>query len=162
VPHSKPLRQRLMISSIFGSSTRGDHPITTTDEEIDAAIERGRSETRHAVVAANYISDREQIALEFDDGIEVRLPRRLIEGLENANAEQLSHIVIEGPGMGLAWPDLGENVAHYVPNLMDGIFGTRRHMQEIARAGGRAKSPAKTAAVRENGKKGGRPRKSIA
>ena len=74
----------------------GEHPITTTDEEIDAAIERGRAETRHAVVTANYISDRDQIALEFDDGIEVRLPRRLIEGLENANAEQLSHIVIEG------------------------------------------------------------------
>lgn len=33
------------------------------------------------------------------------------------------------------------------------------HAQALGRLGGSVKSPAKTAAVRENGKKGGRPRK---
>jgi hypothetical protein len=34
-----------------------------------------------------------------------------------------------------------------------------RAAASLGKKGGRAKSPAKTAAVRENGKKGGRPRK---
>jgi hypothetical protein len=33
------------------------------------------------------------------------------------------------------------------------------HAAALGKKGGRAKSPAKTAAVRENGKKGGRPKK---
>jgi hypothetical protein len=36
-----------------------------------------------------------------------------------------------------------------------------RAAASLGKKGGRAKSPAKTAAVRENGKKGGRPRKPV-
>jgi len=47
-----------------------------------------------------------------------------------------------------------------VPALVSGIFGTRAWMtRELARAAGRTKSPAKAAAARSNGAKGGRPRK---
>jgi hypothetical protein len=40
---------------------------------------------------------------------------------------------------------------------MAGLFGTRSHM---ARRAGQATSPAKAAAARANGAKGGRPRKT--
>jgi len=49
----------------------------------------------------------------------------------------------------------------YVPALVSGIFGTRAWMtRELARAGGRKTSEAKTVAARANGAKGGRPRKA--
>jgi hypothetical protein len=48
-------------------------------------------------------------------------------------------------------------VDYSVPGLVAGIFGTARWM--AARAG-RAGSPAKAAAARANGAKGGRPRKA--
>jgi len=48
-----------------------------------------------------------------------------------------------------------------VPGLLQGTFGTRRWMAgELGAAGGKARSTAKVAAARENGRKGGRPRKA--
>ncbi len=84
-------------------------------------------------------------------------PRHLLEGLGTASEDQLREIVIAGPGTGLYWPKL--DVGHYVRGLIDGVFGTQRWMQELGRRGGTMKTPAKSAAARENGKKGGRPRK---
>ena len=46
-----------------------------------------------------------------------------------------------------------------VAGLVAGVFGTRAWMAELGRKGGSVTSEAKAAAVRENGKKGGRPRK---
>ena len=42
---------------------------------------------------------------------------------------------------------------------MNGIFGTKAWMNELARRAGSVTSPAKAAAARANGAKGGRPRK---
>jgi len=44
-----------------------------------------------------------------------------------------------------------------IPGLLSGIFGTKAYM---ARRAGQATSPAKAAAARANGAKGGRPRES--
>jgi hypothetical protein len=43
---------------------------------------------------------------------------------------------------------------------MSGVFGSRQWMSELARRAGRATSPAKAAAARANGAKGGPPRKA--
>jgi hypothetical protein len=85
-------------------------------------------------------------------------PRRLLQGLDAASPAELQDIVIAGPGTGLYWPKL--DVAHYVRGLIDGVFGTRKWMQQLGKRGGATKTPAKSAAARENGKKGGRPRKT--
>jgi hypothetical protein len=62
-------------------------------------------------------------------------------------------------GFNLHWPTL--DVDLYVPALVSGIFGTRDWMsKQLARVAGQAKSPAKAAAARANGAKGGRPRKA--
>jgi len=53
-----------------------------------------------------------------------------------------------------------------VAPLVSGIFGTAAWMRELrremARAGGRVSTDAKARAARENGRKGGRPRKNTA
>jgi hypothetical protein len=50
-----------------------------------------------------------------------------------------------------------------VPALVSGLFGTRAWMtRELARVAGQSVSPAKAAAARTNGAKGGRPRKVAA
>jgi hypothetical protein len=61
----------------------------------------------------------------------------------------------------LHWPAL--DVDLFVPGLVVGIFGTRAWMtRELARVAGQTTSPAKAAAARSNGAKGGRPRNAKA
>jgi len=61
-------------------------------------------------------------------------------------------------GFNLHWPKLDVDI--YVPALVAGIFGTQDWMRKaLARQAGRSTSAAKTTAARENGRKGGRPRK---
>jgi len=60
-----------------------------------------------------------------------------------------------GAGYGLHREALDVDLS--IPGLLAGLFGTKAYM---ARHAGRATSPAKAAAARANGAKGGRPRKS--
>lgn len=60
-----------------------------------------------------------------------------------------------GEGYALRWETL--DVDFTVPGLLAGIIGTKKYMASLA---GRATSPAKAAAARANGAKGGRPRKA--
>jgi hypothetical protein len=78
--------------------------------------------------------------------------------MRQATPEQLARIELEGSGTGLVWPALG--VAHYIPGLVAGVFGTRRWMAETGRRGGTRRTKAKALAARTNLAKGGRPRRS--
>lgn len=57
---------------------------------------------------------------------------------------------------GLHWEALDVDLS--IPGLLTGLFGTKAYM---ARQAGRTKFPAKAAAARANGLKGGRPRKQV-
>lgn len=131
--------------------------VVTTDEEIAAAIAQSKVGPSHRAVNASYDPKDDKIVIQLADEVEVRLPRKRLQGLENASKADVSQIEIEGPGTGLLWPRL--DVDHYVPGLLQGIFGTRQYMQEIGRSGGSKTSDAKAAAARENGKKGGRAKR---
>jgi hypothetical protein len=129
-----------------------------TDTEIDAALSRGEaarlSEPRAA--AARYDHQLDRVILELTNGCIFAFPPRLAQGLENATADQLTEVEILGAGSGLHWKALDVDLS--VPGLLAGLFGTKAYM---ARRAGRATSPAKAAAARRNGAKGGRPRKSL-
>jgi hypothetical protein len=131
--------------------------VEPTDTQIDAALARGSaaasSEPRAASV--RYDSRLGRVVVELTNGCTFAFPPRLAQGLEQATEDELAEVEVMGAGYGLHWETL--DVDFTVPGLLAGIFGTRSYM---ARHAGRATSPAKAAAARANGAKGGRPRKS--
>lgn len=127
-----------------------------TDAEIDAALERGRAASASEPRAASARYDRRlsRIVVELTNGCTFAFPPRLAQGLEGATDEELAEVQVLGAGYGLHWESCDADFS--VPGLLAGIFGTKAYM---ARRAGQATSPAKAAAARANGAKGGRPRK---
>ena len=128
-----------------------------TDAAIDAALERGRvaraSEPR--ATAARYDRASRRVLVDLENGCSFAFPPRLAQGLEGATDDQLAAVELLGRGYGLHWEELDVDLS--LPGLMAGLFGTKAWM---ARRAGQTTSPAKAAAARVNGAKGGRPRKS--
>ena len=91
--------------------------------------------------------------------VQISFPPRLAQGLAEASPDELAEIEITPSGLGLHWPKLDADL--YVLGLLAGQFGSASWMAaQLGAAGGRARSSAKTASSRENGRKGGRPRKA--
>jgi len=131
-----------------------------TDNHRLVAEKRMRDEAKGQpkAVRARYDRRVSRVVIGLDNGLELAFPPRLAQGLEHATPAELANIEISPLGTGLHWPDLDADL--YVPGLLAGVFGSKRWMAaQLGAAGGRARSAAKTAAVRENGRKGGRPRK---
>ena len=128
-----------------------------TDAQIDAALERGRTAQLHEprASAARYDRRSARVIVELTNGCTFAFPPRLAQGLESATEQQLSQVEILGTGTGLHWEALDTDLS--IPSLLAGLFGTRAY---LARQAGRATSPAKAAAARANGAKGGRPLRS--
>lgn len=132
-----------------------------TDAEFDAAEARGRKmlETEPRAASARYDRKTGRVIINLVNGCTYAFPVQLVQDLQGASHEDLANIAVEGVGFNLHWPTLGADL--YVPTLVAGIFGTRDWMtKELARRAGQATSPAKAAAARANGLKGGRPRKA--
>ena len=108
-------------------------------------------------VAARYEAATGRVTVDLTNGCVFAFPARALQGLETAGDEDLSQVEVLGSGYGLHWEALDADFT--VPGLLMGLFGTRARMaREQARKAGAARSPAKAAAARENGRKGGRPR----
>jgi hypothetical protein len=127
--------------------------------EIGAARRRGDAlalaEPR--AVAARYDAATGRVVVELTNGCAFAFPARALQGLGDASDADLAAVEVLGSGYGLHWEALDADFT--VPGLMMGLFGARTWMaREQARRAGAATSPAKAAAARENGKKGGRPR----
>ena len=131
-----------------------------TDTEIEAAIARGKAFEQYAprAVRAVYRGKDNVIAITLSTDVEIVIPRKLLQGLEKASPHDVEQIEILGSGSTLHWEAL--DVDHGLASLLKGVFGNRRWMSEIGRRGGSVQSPAKRAAARKNGRKGGRPRKA--
>jgi hypothetical protein len=133
------------------------------DEQLKKAEERGRAtlESEPRASAASYDQATRRIVVDLVGGCSYVFPAQLVQDLQSATPQELADIEVDGLGFNLHWPAL--DVDLYVPALVSGIFGRRAWMtRELARTAGRAKSPAKAAAARKNGAKGGRPRKTAA
>jgi hypothetical protein len=135
--------------------------MTITDEDRLSAEARMQADLKDQpkAIQARYDRRVSRIVIGLDNGLELAFPPRLAQGLEHATPAELALIEISPLGDGLHWPALDADL--YVPALLRGVFGSRNWMaRHLGAAGGRARSEAKAAAARENGRKGGRPRKS--
>src|SRR5215471_3497265 len=128
------------------------------DREYDAAVRKSalsdKSEPRAA--AARYDRRSNRIIVDLRNGARFLFAPELAQGLRGASARDLANIQITPSGEGLRWPNLDADFS--LPGLMMGMCGNKAWMAEFGRRGGSATSPAKAAASRANGRKGGRPR----
>lgn len=116
-------------------------------------------EAGHAL-SVRYDRRTSRIVIELSTGVQVAFPTRLAEGLAGAAPEDLAEIEISSTGLGLHWPKLDADV--YVPALLQGMLGSKRWMAaQLGAEGGKVRSGAKATASRENGRRGGRPRKTV-
>ncbi len=134
-----------------------------TDKDRQAAETRLQDDMKAQpkAVRARYDRRVSRIVIGLDNGLELAFPPRLAEGLDHALPAELAEIEISPTGLGLYWPKLDADL--YVPGLLAGVFGSKHWMAaQLGAAGGRVRSAAKSASSRENGRKGGRPRKAVA
>ena len=132
-----------------------------TDQQFEAAEVHGRKvlDGEPRASAARYDRRSDRIVIELLNGCAYAFPAHLVQDLQGASEDDLARVETDKIGLNLHWPAL--DVDLYVPALVAGIFGTRAWMAgELARIAGSRKSPAKAAAARANGAKGGRPRKT--
>ena len=130
-----------------------ERDLEQAERRMDALRQAG-----HAV-SARYDRRRSRVVVALNTGIELTFPSQMAQGLAGASPDDLADIEISGAGLGLHWPKLDADL--YIPALMQGVFGSKTWMaRELGTQGGRSRTPAKIAASRRNGQKGGRPRKA--
>ena len=134
--------------------------VEITDAELEDGAARGAEimKTEPRAETASYDPETGRMIIEMVNGCTYMFPVALAQELRDADDRALADVSVDGAGFNLHWPLIDADL--YVPALVAGVFGTRDWMSKaLARQAGRAKSPAKAAASRANGNKGGRPRK---
>lgn len=143
---------------------RNDNPVVDAalQLQINKARQAGETldKTEPRAVKAWFEIRSTKVFIELKNGIVIGFPHKLLQGLELATLEQIAEVEVTPSGYGLHWESLDVDLG--VPQLVAGIFGTKAWMGELGRLGGQTKSAAKKKAARENGKRGGRPRKTEA
>ena len=105
----------------------------TTDAGIDAALERAKEfDKEPRVTAAEYNREVDVVVVHLTTGRRLVIPRKELQGLENASAAQFAEIEVFA-GLSLAWPQL--DVDHYLPHLLECRYGDERWMEAPRRRG---------------------------
>jgi hypothetical protein len=132
-----------------------------SNKEFLAATRRSKRKqaTTPMAVAVYYNKKANRVVISLNTKVEVMFNPSDVQGLENATPSQLAEIEITPSGFGLYFPQVDADID--VPNLLDGLTGSRKWMAaRLGAEGGKARSLAKRTAARANGALGGRPRKS--
>jgi hypothetical protein len=130
-----------------------------TDAMYRSAIKSAKRDHPLDVVVARYDRRTDTIDLTLRQGVTERLPRLRIRERARAKAADVGKIGIQPGGDGISFRKL--NVDIYVPGLLADELGPLFAKAMGRRSRGRT-SEKKAASSRENGRKGGRPRKSAA
>jgi len=121
------------------------------------ARERRARQAGQRAVAVSYDRRTGRVMMELTSGYVFGFPAASIPALAEASPGQLAAVELSPSGSGLHWDAL--NVDLSVPGLLLSALGRSHALRELARLAGQATTPAKGAAARANGAKGGRPRK---
>lgn len=130
-------------------------------DEFDEANARAAARRGAApwAVSARYDRRIGRVMVRLSSGLDVAFAPGQVQGLEKARPGDLAAIEISPSGQGLHFPKLDADL--YLPALLEGLLGSRHWMAaRLGERGGKARSAAKAAASRANGRLGGRPRKA--
>jgi hypothetical protein len=115
-----------------------------------AAARGKRLSAAPKATAAHFDKRTRRLVVQLDTGLDLSFDPRRAHGLQDATDEDLAGATIEGAGTALHLPRLDADFS--VARLLEGFLGPLDWTRREARA----------AASRENGKRGGRPRRATA
>jgi hypothetical protein len=130
-----------------------------TETMYRSAVKSAKRDDPLDVIVARYDRRADTIDLTLRQGVIVRLPRLRVRELARAEPADLAKIEIQPGGDGISFRKI--NVDIYVPGLLADELGALFAKAMGRRSRGRT-SEKKAASSRENGRKGGRPKKSAA
>lgn len=119
---------------------------------------KGRALIEPRADRVTYDAKNRLIMLDLRGGAILGLPVSAIHELAGAKPNQLKTVRAGFGGESITLDDLDVDIS--IPGLLRDLVGMTSAAALLGRKGGSATSEAKTAAVRENGKRGGRPRKT--
>jgi hypothetical protein len=135
-----------------------------TDEEILAQIPGARARaarslrTQPRAEKVTFPPGKDAIEVRLINGVMLRVPLSLVPALQCATPIELNQVEVDRFGLTLHWECLDADLT--IGQLAILALGRSTVMRASAAAAGSVRSPAKAAASRRNGQKGGRPRKS--
>ena len=138
-------------------------PRRLTDAEIVEQFEAARraerlaDQTEPRARSARYDAERGRIVVELKSGAAFAFPPDHFEELAGRPADELRAVEPSPSGEGLEWNALDVHIS--VPGILAEMLGAEL-VRAFAARGGRSTSERKAAAARENGRRGGRPRRS--
>ena len=137
-----------------------------TETRLDPALVRQVAEARRAgqlarsteprAASAEYDPATGEVRVRMHNGASFAIPASALHELRGASDDDLARVEVPPSGFGLHWPSL--DVAIALEGMLEAAFGGAVR-SALARKAGATRSSAKTRAARENGSKGGRPRK---
>jgi hypothetical protein len=127
--------------------------------QVPAARVREQSARRsgHRARTVRYARAAERVVIELANGVLFAFPVSQVAALRRATAAQLAKVSLDASGASVRWDALDVDLS--VAGLLLSAVAPVERRRELAREAGRATSPAKAAAARANGARGGRPRK---
>jgi len=138
-----------------------------TETRLDPALTRQIAEARRTgqralrteprATSAEYERATGEVRVRMHNGASLAIPASALDELRGASDDDLARVEVPPSGSGLRWPSL--DVAIALEGVLEAAFGGVVR-SALARKAGATRSSAKTRAARENGSKGGRPRKS--
>jgi Protein of unknown function (DUF2442) len=105
----------------------------TTDEQIDAALDRAKLYNPPRIVEAAYERGLDLFVLKLNDGRRLVYPRENLQALAGSTPEQAADFVVGRHGTDIWWPQLDEG--HYLPNMLEGRTGNEKWMEKLQRRG---------------------------
>jgi len=108
--------------------------LETTDEEIDAALERAKQEPEEVrIVDVTYRPEPglDLFVFTLSDGRRLVFPRENLQALKDSTPEQAADFKVSLHGTSIWWPQLDEG--HYLPNMLEGRTGNDKWMAKLQR-----------------------------